>query len=165
VAWCFVPRRSATPIRLAPELPDLIAATRAETERALSLGGLRNDPIRYAFSALSVHLEALYRVLTDATLTIGSQLEAVQRAQPQFTAADVDAIARRLIQAFRPNIGDALRAMRVRTIACIVGIAAALFCGGMVIGGVGVWFWLDYVPTRYVYVVDQPGQQQHVAPR
>jgi hypothetical protein len=110
-------------------------------------------------------LEALYRVLTDATLTLGSQLEAVQRAQPQFTAADVDAIGRRLIQAFRPNIGEALRAMRVRSIASLVGIVAAAFVGGAAIGGVGIWWWLDYVPTRYVYVVDPPGQQQHVAPR
>jgi hypothetical protein len=121
------------PIRLAPELPQLIANARTEIDRALSLGGLRNDAIRYAFMALSVHLEALYRVLTDATLTIGAQLQEARRP-----IADED--IRRLSKASADGAWRATAEL-VRTHVwrnVLIAVAASLL---LLIGAFGAGYW------------------------
>jgi hypothetical protein len=120
-------------LRLAPELPEIIAQARAEIDRAIDLGGLRNDPIRHALTALATHLDALYRVLTDATLTIGNQLEEAKRP-----VSDED--LRRLSKvaadgAWRVTAGM-VRAHLWRTI--LIAVAASLL---LLIGAFGAGFW------------------------
>ena len=66
-------------LALAPELVDTVSAAVDELERAIQLAELQSDPLRHAFTALAAHLDALYRVLTDATLTIGAQIEEAKR--------------------------------------------------------------------------------------
>jgi hypothetical protein len=119
---------------------------------ARDMGIVSGDPA-YAFY---LGLRRLYADQQISFERVIEEIRAAQSAQPHFSAADIDAIGRRMIQAFRPNIGDALRAMRVRSIAIIVSIVAAFFVGGVVIGGVGVWYWLGYVPTHYVHLIPAP---------
>jgi hypothetical protein len=119
---------------------------------ARDMGIVPGDPA-YAFY---LGLRRLYADQQISFERVIEEIRAAQSAQPHFSAADIDAIGRRMIQAFRPNIGDALRAMRVRSIATIVSIVAAFFVGGVVIGGVGVWYCLDYVPTNYVRLIPAP---------
>jgi hypothetical protein len=120
-------------LRLAPELPQLIAQARAEIDRAIDLGGLRNDPVRHAFTALGTHLEALYRVLTDATLTIGAQIAEARRP-----IADED--IRRLSKASADGAwratAELARAHVWRNV--LIAVAASLL---LLIGAFGAGYW------------------------
>jgi len=139
-------------LRLAPELPDLIANARAEIDRAIELGGLRNDLIRYAFTALSVHLDALYRVLTDATLTIGAQLEEAKRP---IAAEDMKRLSKVAADgAWRVTAGM-VQAHLWRTILIAVAASLLLLIGAF---GAGYWFHGD---QQLVAGVSAGGQECH----
>lgn len=138
---------------LAPELSELIDAARLEIDRAISLGGLRNDAIRHVFTALAVHLDALHKVMLDGTQTIAAQLDAVQRAQPKITDRHIAQLGDVLVREFRPSVDSALQQMQGRTLATIAAIGLALFVGGAVIGSVATWYMSDYVPQTYVRIV------------
>jgi hypothetical protein len=139
-------------LRLAPELSELITSARAEIDRAIDLGGLRNDPIRHALTALATHLDALYRVLTDATLTIGAQLEEARRP-----IADED--IRKLSKAsadgaWRATAGM-VRAHIWRSI--LITVAASLL---LLIGAFGAGYWF-HGSQQLVAGVSAGGQECH----
>jgi hypothetical protein len=66
-------------LALAPELMGTVSAAVDELDRAIQSAELQRDPLRHALKALATHLNALHRVLTDATQTIGAQLEEAKR--------------------------------------------------------------------------------------
>jgi len=49
------------------------------TRATIQSAELQRDPLRHALKALAPHLKALHRVLADATLTIGAQLDEAKR--------------------------------------------------------------------------------------
>ena len=61
----------------------------------------------------------------------------------------------------------ALYAMRVRMLAYLAGIGLGLCVGGAVVGGMGVWYAREYVPTNYVRLVqpEQPARPMATQPR
>jgi hypothetical protein len=118
-------------LRLAPELPEIIANARAEIDRAIEVGGLQNDLIRHAFTALSVHLEALYRVLTDATLTIGNQL---QEARRPIAEEDIRRLSKASADGAWRTTAELVRAHVWRNV--LIAVAASL----LLLIGAGYWF-------------------------
>jgi hypothetical protein len=66
-------------LALAPELMGIVSAAVDELDRAIQSAELQRDPLRHALKALATHLNALHRVLTEATLTIGAQLDEAKR--------------------------------------------------------------------------------------
>ena len=120
-------------LRLAPELPEIIANARAEIDRAIEVGGLQNDLIRHAFTALSVHLDALYRVLTDATLTIGNQL---QEARRPIADEDIRRLSKASADGAWRATAELVRAHVWRNV--LIAVAASLL---LLIGAFGAGYW------------------------
>lgn len=115
------------------EMGKVIADAQAEINRLVQLGELQNDPIRYPIQALSVHLDALYKVTRASIPALAQQLRAsAQRDDP--TKRD-DELA--VIPAFDAQAGKMRHRPGVRTI--IVG--AGLLAAGVLAGaGAGYWF-------------------------
>jgi hypothetical protein len=125
---------------------------------ARDMGIAPGDPA-YAFYV------GLRRLYADQQVSFERVAEEIRAAQPSITDAQIRQMGNQLIRSFEPTGKRIAAGLTRQAFAWLAGIAVALLFGGAVIGGVGVWYWLEYVPTHYVYVVDQPGQQQHVAPR
>jgi hypothetical protein len=124
-----------------------------------------HDPLLVAATVSEMAMEpAVDRMEAIATRCEAAASRCEMAAQDIREAVPVKEIANRLIRSFEPTGKRIAVGLTRQAFAWLAGIAVALLFGGAVIGGVGVWYWLDYVPTHYVYVVDQPGQQ-HVAPR
>ena len=110
-----------------------VSAAVEELERANQLAELQRDPLRHAFKAPATHLKALHRVLTDATLTIGTQIEEAKRP-----VSDED--LRRLSKAASDGAwhvtAGMVRAHLWRTI--LIAVAASLL---PLIGAFGAGYW------------------------
>ena len=129
--------QGATPkvgnLALAPELMGTVSAAVEELQRAMQLAELQRDPLRHAFRALATHLDALYRVLTDATLTIGAQIEEAKRP---IAAEDMKRLSKVAADgAWRVTAGM-VRAHLWRTI--LIAVAASLL---LLIGAFGAGYW------------------------
>src|SRR6202012_4495416 len=124
------------PARLhpAPELPGLVANARAEIDRAMVLAGMHGDPLRHAFTALSVHLDALHRVLTDATLTIGAQIEEAKRP---IGAEDMRRLGKVAAGGAWRVTASMVQANIWRSILIAVAVSLLLLIGAF---GAGYWF-------------------------
>lgn len=98
---------------------------------------------------------------------IAAQLAVAQKAQPQLADRHITKLGNVLVEEFRPRVDTALYAMRVRTLAYLAGIGLGLFVGGAVVGGVGVWYAMDFVPMNYVRLVqpEQPAPSMATPPR
>ncbi len=58
------------------EMGQVVAEARVEIARLVQMGALQDDPIRYPIQALSVHLEALYKVTLTGSQTLAKQIQA-----------------------------------------------------------------------------------------
>jgi hypothetical protein len=120
-------------LSLAPELMGTVSATVDELECAIQLAELQRDPLRHALKALATHLKALHRVLTDATLTIGAQIEEAKRP---IAAEDMKRLSKVAADgAWRVTAGM-VRAHIWRTI--LIAVAASLL---LLIAAFGAGYW------------------------
>ena len=120
-------------LALAPELVGTVSATVDELERAIQLAELQRDPLRHVLKALATHLKSLHRVLTDATLTIGNQLEEARRP---IAEEDIRRLSKASADgAWRATAG-LVRAHIWRSI--LIAVAASLL---LLIGAFGAGYW------------------------
>ena len=129
--------QGATPkvgnLALAPELMGTVSAAVDELDRAIQSAELQRDPLRHALKALATHLKALHRVLTDATLTIGAQIEEAKRP---IAAEDLKRLGKVAADgAWRATAG-LVQAHIWRTI--LIAVAASLL---LLIGAFGAGYW------------------------
>jgi hypothetical protein len=121
----------ANQVGLAPELGDVVTAAQAELQQAIQIGSLRDDPLRHVLQALSTHLGALHKVLTDGSLTLAQHIEAAR--QP----VQDEQLRRAVVAGVSTHTGAAIRAIRARTILIVAGVML-----GVTLVGMGAGYWL-----------------------
>ena len=123
---------------LAPQVEAAIATARAEMARLSELGGLRNDPLRFPIEALSVHLEALHKLMVDATFAIGSQVAAAKQPPVVVDMAGLTRTAADRVVYELPGAVDRLVLQRSRHLMLMAAGGAVLL---LVLGVAGGWAW------------------------
>jgi hypothetical protein len=126
------------PAGLAPEVETVIAAARADMARLVELGGLRNDPLRFPIQALSVHLDALHKLMAAATLTIGGQIAATQQPPVVVDMAEITRAAADRVVYELPGAVDRLVLQQSRRLMFTAAAGAVLL---LVLGIAGGWVW------------------------
>ena len=122
---------SAPKFGLAPEMSDIVAAARIELSRVETIGGLQNDPLHFAFRALSIHLDAMHKMFLDGTLILRQEIEAARQPVRD------DEMRSAVIQGIGAYANQTVRGLNWRTLTVAV-IAALIF--GAACGGAGWWF-------------------------
>jgi hypothetical protein len=139
-------------LALAPELVETVSAAVDELERDIQLAALQSDPLRYIFKALATHLKALYRVLTDATLTIGAQL---QEARRPIAEEDIRRLSKASADGAWRATAELVRAHVWRNV--LIAVAASLL---LLIGAFGAGYWF-HGSQQLVAGVSAGGQECH----
>ena len=126
----------------------MIADARAEMNRLIQLGELQHDPIRHPIQALSVHLDALYKLSVESSRSVASLIEASRNP-----LSDED--VRRLADLAFEQLDDRLasRAVEFNKAAIAIGIAAALVSAAVGFGA--GWYGRGAPPV--VQCLDQNG--------
>jgi hypothetical protein len=119
-----------------PELGVAVAAARAELERAVTLGGLQNDPLRHPLQALSLHLQTLHRLSVDVTSALDRAAEEARRPIRQEEI-------RRVGQAAADGAAAFAKRLVWTETARLVLLAAGILAGTNAITGALCW-WLGH---------------------
>jgi hypothetical protein len=131
------------------EMGQVVADARAEITRLVQLGELQNDPIRHPIQALSVHLEALYKVTQASSQVLAKQLQlSGQEIETRLSMGDND-LCMVVNQNIAGQAGGAERGLSVRD--SIVG--AGLSLAAVLIGAsAGYWIGQTTEAARFVQV-------------
>lgn len=123
-------------VALESELGEVIATARTEMARLVQLGELQSDPLRYPIQALSVHLDALHRLFTASTLTLGRQIET---ARTPISDEDM----RRLTASAASELPRAVERLVLQRFRMMVVAVAGILVLTLVVGA-GGGYWLGY---------------------
>jgi hypothetical protein len=117
------------------DMARVVADAQAEIARLVQLGELQNDPIRHPIQALSVHLDALYKVTQAGSQVLARQLQASPRpVDPRNQPLGKDELRRAVIQGVASYAGEAVRALNWRSGLVGTGVVLAALLGGAVAG-------------------------------
>lgn len=120
------------------EMRQVIADAQTEINRLVQLGELQNDPIRYPIQALSVHLDALYKVTHAGSQMLAKQLQTSARqidpAGPSVRDEDLRRAVVEGVAAYAGGVGHWL-SLRNAVVGAVLLLAALL-------GGAGAGYWL-----------------------
>ena len=106
------------------EMGKVVADARLEITRLVQLGELQHDPIRHPIEALSVHLEALYKVASATVKTLTTQAVVVSRP------VDDDKLRHAVAQGIHGHATGLIREFGLRTSLMFAGLLlAALLLG------------------------------------
>ena len=125
---------TSPPAAVEPNIDEIIRVAQEEMARAVQLGGLHNDPIRYTFAALLEHLRALQRVLVDGGQTIADN---VRLAQKPLSDKDLHRLETAAVTGADRRAAELARAHNYRTVL----LAAAVFVGAAVAAGASGFWW------------------------
>jgi hypothetical protein len=109
-----------------------IADARAEMERLIQLGELQNDTIRHPIQALSVHLDALYKLSLASAQAFARQVQASDTSRRP--AVD-DEIRRAPAQAIPAHAGNWGGVLNARNALIVAGMLLTMLVGA----GGGYW--------------------------
>jgi len=114
-----------------PDLAEAIRAAQEEMARAIQLGGLTNDPIRYTFAAMSAHLGASLRIAEDIRASAGIGARGLT---PEGEDALLDRMSRAVASGADERAATLARAHNWRTVflvmATVVGLTAVALASG-----------------------------------
>src|ERR1700759_3672361 len=110
------------------ELATIVEAAQAELDRAIQIGGLQNDPLRYTLRALSIHLAALQYVL----LRFSARMDAADKR----ASTVQDSTAEKPRPASR--IKDALLTAGLLVVVLLIGAGAGYWFRGVAPALIGV---------------------------
>ena len=106
------------------EMGKVVADARLEIARLVQLGELQHDPIRHPIEALSVHLDALYKLASASSKTLAAQIWAVGRP------FDEDKLQQAVARGIYDHASRIIGQLRLRTSLMIAGaLLAALLLG------------------------------------
>ncbi|MGD0104910.1 MAG: hypothetical protein ABSC06_12845 [Rhodopila sp.] len=130
------------------EIGKMIADARAEMSRLIQLGELQHDPIRHPIQALSVHLDALYKLSVESSRAVARLTEA---SRNPISDEDVRRLADLAFQQLDERLAS--RMVEFNKAAIAIGVVAALAAAAV---GFGVgWFGRGAPPV--VQCVEQNG--------
>jgi hypothetical protein len=153
------PNPSAVDETALTEIGQVVAHAQAEISRLVQLGELQNDPIRHPIQALSVHLDALYRITVAGSQTLAKQIQTADA--PKLPMPDTD-LRQAVAQGIRASAGHLLQALNARNVL----VAAGMLLITLLIGaGGGYWFGRTaylQVPAQLGIALDGPDASQWV---
>jgi hypothetical protein len=126
------------------EMGRVVADARAEITRLMQVGELQNDPIRHPIQALSVHLDALYKVTRASSQMLAEQIQASAQQIPAGPPVRDEDLRRALRQGIATHATGAERALSVRA-----GLLLAAVLAGV---GAGYWFGQNAEARRFVQI-------------
>ena len=113
------------------EMGQVVADARAEINRLVQLGELQDDPIRHPIEALSVHLDALYKVTLAGSQTLAKQIQTSDAFKP---SVQDDVLRRAVTQGVAAHAGRLVRTLNYRTMLMLAGMLVAGVLAGISIG-------------------------------
>jgi hypothetical protein len=120
------------------EMGQVIAEARAEIDRLVQLGELQDDPIRYPIQALSVHLDALFKVTLACSQTLANQIEAASlRIETTRQPVREGELRRAVTAGISGHAGDVVRMLNRRTALMGAGMLLVTLLAG---AGAGYWY-------------------------
>lgn len=130
------------------EMRQVIADAQAEISRLVQLGELQNDPLRHPIQALSVHLDALYKVTRAGSQALAKQLQvAAERITPAEPAVRDEELRQAVVE------GIAASGMAHKLSARNAAVGAGLLLAAVLAGGrAGYWFGQSTEAARLVQV-------------
>ena len=117
------------------EMARVIADAQAEIARLVRLGELQNDPLRHPIQALSVHLDAVYKVTQAGSQMLARQLQASPRPfNSQNQPMGEDELRQAVIHGVAGYAGEAVGALNWRSGLVGTGVVVAALLVGAVAG-------------------------------
>jgi hypothetical protein len=115
------------------DMAKMVADAQAEIARLVQLGELQNDPIRHPIQALSVHLDALYKITQAGSQMLAHQMQAPLRpVDARNQPLCEDEWRRAVIQGVSGYADEVVRALNWRS--ALIGIGVVV--GALLIGAV-----------------------------